>query len=253
MNTWIWGPPKWKFLHSLSFSPHAPLYPSEVSQFLNTLKFVLPCIYCRDSYGGFVAALTEKWGKDVEQVVSDGQLALWMYQLHDKVNDKLDTQLTRAQLEETGVTLPGLTLSQEKAMCRKRQITFDCLRKRFVIRPVQFCEEDVWEFLLIFSMNMDGTKAQASPEQLHHWQQFFHLLPRMVKVARGCKSLVHTLQRHRKFIMSAVMLEGDTVFPAVLFAKAQHQHQEFDQDFIDFHTHTFQYARAHTCAHGSCK
>lgn len=253
MNTWIWGPPKWKFLHSLSFSPHAPLYSSEVSQFLNTLTFVLPCIYCRESYSGFVTALIETWGKSVSQVVADGQLALWMYQLHDKVNDKLDTQLTKAQLEESGVTLPGMTLSQEKAMCRKRQITFDCLRKRFVLRPVQFCTEDVWEFLCIFAMNMDTTKKQASPEQMQHWQQFFKLIPRMVKVAGGSKSLAATLQQHKQFIMSAVMLEGDSVFPAVLVAKAQHEEQVFDKDFIDYHTHMFQYARAHTCAHGSCK
>jgi hypothetical protein len=43
------------------------------------------------------------------------------------------------------------------------------------------------------------------------------------------------------------------VFPAVLFAKAQHEHKEFNKEYIDAHSHTFSYARAHTCAHGSCK
>jgi hypothetical protein len=253
MNTWIWGPPKWKLLHTLSFAPHAPLYSSEIAQFLNTLAYVLPCVYCRESYGTFVSELTASWGKQPHQVIADGQLALWMYQLHDKVNDKLDTQLTKAQLEETGVTLPGLSLSQEKAMCRKRQITFECLRKRFVLRPLQFCSDDIWEFLCIFALNMDETKEHASEHQLAQWQLFFNLIPKMVQIAGGCAELANTLARHKPSLMHAVTAPGNTIFPAMLSIKALYQHQKFTQSYIEEQHHIFHYAKAHTCSHGSCK
>lgn len=252
MNTWIWGPPKWKLLHSLSFSPHVPRYAVQVAEFLNTLKFVLPCIYCRESYGGFVQALNAEWGKGVEAVCADGELALWMYQLHDKVNAKLDTQLAKTQLEEAGVQLV-LSPTQEKAVCRKRQITFDCLRKRLLLRPVQFCADDIWEFVTIFALNMDGTKNNAPPNQVQQWRLFFDLLPLMIQISGGKKSLYNTLHNHRRYIYDALAMPGQTTFGAVLLARASYEGVEFNKDYIDYHLELFEYARAHTCAHGSCK
>ena len=71
MNIWVWGPPKWRFLHSLSFSPSVHEYPAESSAFLETLEEVLPCIYCRESYKTFLPRLEGEFGMTLEQVVAE--------------------------------------------------------------------------------------------------------------------------------------------------------------------------------------
>lgn len=190
MNTWIWGPPTWRLLHTLSFSRLAAEQAAPVSEFMETLQHVLPCVYCRKSYATFYEELRAEHG-DADKVVGDGPLAFgrWMFDLHEKVNTKLDTQFTTEVLEKAQVDVA--LAPPPVAICRKRQLTFECLEKRFEVRRVQFTANDVWDMLCIFMLNVDDVLAKGeslSPERINGYAVFFNMLPLVVEVATGKRS-----------------------------------------------------------------
>jgi hypothetical protein len=93
MMTKVWGPPGWLFLHCITFG-----YPyiidefdythfqkkNEYKQFFNYLGKVFPCLYCRESYDKFMKELP------IDNFLSSRKdLCLWLYLMHNKVNDKL--------------------------------------------------------------------------------------------------------------------------------------------------------------------
>lgn len=243
MNTWIWGPPKWKFLHSLSFSPDAHAHSGAVATFLNTLSSVLPCKYCRKSYSKFVRELQAASHTSLAQTIATNQLPRWMYDLHDKVNAKLDKQVAADAAKQAGVKV---STAQHDALCRKRQITFECLTKRFILRPVSFCADDVWEFLVIFAYNMDLTRHQASADMQQQWHMFFNLLPQVAELAGASPSLVAALVAVRSTLGASSFLH------AVVHAQAVYEKQPFTEDMVTHAQQLYSYARASACQHGSC-
>lgn len=93
MMTKVWGPPGWLFLHCLTFG-----YPYQIDemnhehfekknqykQFFYYLGKVLPCKYCRESYDKYYKELP------IDNFLnSRHDLTLWLYKIHNKVNDKL--------------------------------------------------------------------------------------------------------------------------------------------------------------------
>lgn len=100
--TKVWGPPGWFFLHAVTFG-----YPYEINSenidrvrhyanFFNSLGHVLPCKYCRNSYNEYLSELP------VENFLkSRKDLTLWLYLIHNKVNDKLGVaECDRPSFEE---------------------------------------------------------------------------------------------------------------------------------------------------------
>lgn len=80
----MWGPALWPLLHSIAH--YSPASPATMSNFLLSVAKVLPCIYCRNSFTEYIAALP------FEPYLSSGRMAEWMYLIHNKVNDKLRRQ-----------------------------------------------------------------------------------------------------------------------------------------------------------------
>mgnify|MGYP005991031641 CR=1 FL=1 len=143
MDTFIWGPPTWKLLHTLSFADpdllirHAPV----VTTFLTSLQHVLPCVYCRDSYAEFMKELPA-----LDVVIRERGLARWMYDMHAKVTAKLG----------------GLTPE------------FARVHKRFAMRPIQWCPRDVWDMITLFGMNFSDEKREGYRVW---WDSLQHILP----------------------------------------------------------------------------
>jgi hypothetical protein len=90
LMTKIWGPHMWIAIHSVVFG--YPVNPTEEQKqqyktFLEHLGFVLPCIYCRQSYQFFI--------KDGNTILTDEvlknrkNLTEWVYNIHNRVNKKL--------------------------------------------------------------------------------------------------------------------------------------------------------------------
>ena len=101
--TKIWGPNLWQSLHSIAFG--YPLTPTEeqkqqYKQFFMSLGNVLPCIYCRISYNEFTTGKTKEGNPipnpNLKVIITDDifenreSLTRWMYELHERVNKKLD-------------------------------------------------------------------------------------------------------------------------------------------------------------------
>lgn len=92
LMTKIWGPPGWKFLHSVTFGyPIEPTteHKKSYKQFFKLAGEVFPCGACRDSYKRFIGP-----GSDTEltnKIMKNRKnLTKWLFNIHNKVNDKLD-------------------------------------------------------------------------------------------------------------------------------------------------------------------
>jgi hypothetical protein len=88
MQTAEWGPGVWKFLHSISFNyPEKPTQQDidRHIQFFIVFGELMPCKQCRDSYKIFLQLIPIQNYLD-----SRAGLIYWVYQIHDKVNQKLD-------------------------------------------------------------------------------------------------------------------------------------------------------------------
>src|SRR3989304_5503468 len=90
MMTRIWGPGLWVGMHSISFG--YPIKPSteqkkQYKDFFTLVASVLPCGYCRESYKNFIE--TEPTILNDEVMLNRKSLTKWLYDLHNRVNDKL--------------------------------------------------------------------------------------------------------------------------------------------------------------------
>ena len=88
MLTSVWGPSLWHYLHTMSFN--YPVEPTETDkkyykQFVLSLKYVLPCKYCRMNLRGNLKAvpLTDTVLKN------RANFSRWMYDLHEHINTML--------------------------------------------------------------------------------------------------------------------------------------------------------------------
>jgi hypothetical protein len=94
MDTRFFGPSGWELFHLIAFrSPH----PDDV---LNLMKDVLPCKYCRASTTEYVQKHPLRpTGSDN----SRGNPGKWLYEIHNRVNNKLRTQCS----DDPTVVNPG--------------------------------------------------------------------------------------------------------------------------------------------------
>lgn len=110
MDTSFWGRDGWKLLHTIAYHYNEE-YESKYRMFFNSIKHVLPCIYCRRSYKKYIEA-------NPLPPLTKRSLTKWLYKIHNLVNKKLRDQ---------GYNLhPDPTLDEVDQMySRKRCITYD--------------------------------------------------------------------------------------------------------------------------------
>jgi hypothetical protein len=87
MDTRFWGPSGWIFLHQISFSYEPVKQKKYVQQLLEMLPFVLPCKFCRTSLTEYMEELPLEPALDSREALTH-----WMYDIHNKVNEKLRNQ-----------------------------------------------------------------------------------------------------------------------------------------------------------------
>ena len=90
LMTKIWGPPMWTSLHCIAFG--YPINPTieqqkQYKNFFIHLQYVLPCSFCRISYGEFI--YENDLVLDNKVFENRNNLCLWVYKLHQRVNKKL--------------------------------------------------------------------------------------------------------------------------------------------------------------------
>jgi hypothetical protein len=101
MLTYIWGPPMWHYLHTMSFN--YPLCPTNSDKrhyrsFLLHLQYVLPCGKCRENLKKNFAKLPPL----EKHFASRATFSRYIYQLHETVNTMLEKKsgLTYEQVRE---------------------------------------------------------------------------------------------------------------------------------------------------------
>ena len=93
VRTKAWGPHTWKFLHGfcLVVDQYLEEHPDDtktrnlVVDCLNSLKYVVPCVYCRQSLTKFV----RRGATRLPNLRKGGSFAFWAYKIHECVNRKL--------------------------------------------------------------------------------------------------------------------------------------------------------------------
>lgn len=106
MQTAVWGPPGWLFLHCVAHGfPESPTEfdtendlpigttAARYKQFFSLVGSILPCKYCRDSYNSYVS-------ESPPRVDSRSTLSRWLWEVHNKVNEKLGAKYKGAGYEE---------------------------------------------------------------------------------------------------------------------------------------------------------
>ena len=87
MNTNVWGPHLWSYLHCVAFNycdNPSPEQKENIYNFLKSVKDTMPCKYCRTSYAIFFKHL------DLHSYLDDRMgVTYWLYILHNLVNLKL--------------------------------------------------------------------------------------------------------------------------------------------------------------------
>jgi hypothetical protein len=78
MDTRFWGPPAWRFLHTLTFSPGEH---TATRRLFTLLPYILPCKFCRHSLTGIYEELP------MPRAVNEWPA--WFYKVHTQVNKKL--------------------------------------------------------------------------------------------------------------------------------------------------------------------
>lgn len=93
MLTYVWGPPLWHSLHTISFN--YPVNPTREQKqqyyaFFTSLQWVLPCKYCRDNFKKNLETLP----LDSYALSSRHTFSKWLYDMHNLVNKNLGKPIT---------------------------------------------------------------------------------------------------------------------------------------------------------------
>jgi hypothetical protein len=138
MDTRFWGPSAWQLFHLIAFKAD---HPDDV---LNQMKDILPCRFCRESTTQFV-----------KEHPLRGDPGKWLYDLHNRVNDKLRSQCK----DDPAVADPGPDPSFAEVKA-----------KYMALKPTAVPGRD---FLFSIAVNYPDT---PEPEQMATQRTFLHAL-----------------------------------------------------------------------------
>jgi hypothetical protein len=156
MMTKVWGPAGWLFLHCITFGyPYAINNENESHigkkedyyNFFYYLGRVMPCRYCRESYQEFFKEL------DLSNSLQNRkQLTKWLYDIHNKVNDKLGVNNCNIPTFEEVVSKYEMyrakckkTTNNERDLNRKKGCVTpaDGTPRRCVVKVIPFDKGDI--------------------------------------------------------------------------------------------------------------
>lgn len=83
----VWGPKTWEMLHLITLKPNQPIQTYQA--FLSSLSFVLPCKKCQRNYSEHL--------KQLPIPNTKRQLANWLIQIHNRVNQTIHKEQVNPQ------------------------------------------------------------------------------------------------------------------------------------------------------------
>ena len=145
MDVKFWGPSGWELLHLITVTTGGL---KEKKELFSTLDEILPCKYCRQSAEQFI-----------KEDPPSNNIAVWLYDFHDKVNRKLHNQ----HLEDPKIPEPEKSPKFESVLKKFQNI----LKERSIKYPGK-------EFLLSIALNFD---KKANKQHEVFWNTLLKLYP----------------------------------------------------------------------------
>jgi len=164
MDTRYWGPDGWRLLHSIAVTyPERPTKQDKrlYSDFFRSLKLILPCIYCRNSFSQYIEEIP------IHPYLKDRKsLSYWVYLMHNKVNDKLAKQDLHVEYNDDFIGIHNKYLR---------------LAKNF--NEFQ-CQDPVpgWDFIysVLFNYPKKSSFQSKEPDRYQAYTDFFYLLAKVL-------------------------------------------------------------------------
>ena len=178
MDTRFWGPSGWSLLHAMAsaYQP-TPANTTKYRHFFDSLPVILPCIYCRQSLTQYFQELPLR-NSDLQ---SNLTLQHWLYQIHEKVNNKLRSQ--------------GLDVVETPPFAD-------------VVQKYQGSEDDMclhgWDFLYAIAMNYPTEQSRITTQLRHNYRIFFDSLADLFPNPTICRLIT----RYRKELPLSPCLES---------------------------------------------
>jgi hypothetical protein len=184
MDVSFWGPSGWELLHLITFTIGGL---KEKKEMFDTLDDILPCKYCRQSAEEFL-----------KEEPPANNLAVWLYDFHEKVNNKLHTQhLTDPKVPEpTGSPKFETVLKKYRNLLKTRGINYP--GKDFLLavaynfqqssgigRPDwgpklnEKAHKQFWESLLKVYPYYEGRKKLFMPDFKHYFRDVHQMFSDM--------------------------------------------------------------------------
>ena len=153
MQTKVWGPALWIGLHCIA--QNYPWKPTDSQQkyylnFFTLIGDVLPCRYCRESYQRFIKEPDTLLNESV--VKNRKTMVTWLYDIHNKVNKKLDIT-TKPSLKEVWNRYESY-----RSKCTKSPEIINKLEKKGCLDPMNGVRKKC--IIKIINNNSFGKKKQ---------------------------------------------------------------------------------------------
>jgi hypothetical protein len=130
MVTSVWGPPMWHYIHTMSFN--YPIKPTaedkkHYKNFILSLRYVLPCHYCRENLTKNLKALP----LTTAAMKNRRSFSRWVFKLHELVNTMLGKKsgLRYCEVRERYEHFRSRCTEDKKFSTRKIQAAVNKTRK----------------------------------------------------------------------------------------------------------------------------
>jgi len=224
MDTWIWGPMVWRLLEDVSYEwdsqfrvidtlqslkrPKVVINDKvingnvvhfmakqsdldEMTLFLTSLAYVLPCIHCRGNYRRHLSA------KPFESYLKSGRLLRWIFELHETVNEET---LKQTFNERVQVNLKTKT---------DNSFGFAILVKKLEVYSSSCTVQNLLDFLYIIAENLPVTPEDMTHEDKKTFHKvFLRMLP---KVTERHPVLTHFSQTWQKQLVKLELTESSII------------------------------------------
>ena len=166
MNTKVWGGPLWRVLHGVGTleATGNRRFLEPLATVVQTLEFIMPCSFCRNSYVQFAKTLKIQ---SIESTLENKDFSLWLYNMHNKVVRKLQGQA----LDAAGV--PSVYRTK---IFNATKLPWDVLQKRLLITKPYFSEHDVFTVLGILSLSAAQEGCSKRKAHLHNFSTSIAIL-----------------------------------------------------------------------------
>lgn len=198
MNVNLWGPSMWTILQNVAFLLDEKS--ESCVAIYKSLEVLLPCIHCRNSYTEFY--------KDYSDPLM-GQYAQWVYQMHSRVNSKLNGQQIDKALEKVGSTwIRGAIRAflQKTQKILFKEPSFEVVTKRFEMNYEEpITRKDLMIVLLALATNYEKSLHK---EALYKW---LDCIRSVIAAMAGRDTTAATMLEYISIVQNAILKDANVL------------------------------------------